>query len=65
MLREMHAERDAEEQAAARTDIEFDDDFEMMLNEERVGDYVMASLQKTRQVGRFSAKAQRPRQELS
>ena len=46
MLREIHAERDAEEQAAARTDIEFDDDFEMMLNEERLGDYIMASLRR-------------------
>ena len=46
MLREMHAVRNAEEQAAARTDIEFDDDFEMMLNEERVGDYVMTSLRR-------------------
>ena len=46
MLREIHAVRDAEEQAAARTDIEFDDDFEMMLNEERLGDYVMVSLRR-------------------
>ena len=46
MLREIHAERDAEEQAAARTDIEFDNDFEMMLNEERLGDYIMASLRR-------------------
>ena len=46
MLREMHAERDAEEQAAARTDTEFDDDFELMLNEERLGEYVMASLRR-------------------
>ena len=46
MLREMQAERDAVEVEAARRDVEFDEDFDRMLNEERVKEYVLRSLRR-------------------